>query len=173
MLVSCTKEENWGLTPPRSRVHVATAVRKNCQQKDFGQTGLLTAPNQLGCGTKGDAEAGLQATRKYISQSVLSELPSRKVVVKIYFRSAFNELHRQKALAAVREFMPEYCPSLWQSYPEPTSLFFDGRIILSQCGVQQSDPLNPAVFALTVAACPSEFRVSASLTYGLGRQNAR
>lgn len=47
--------------------------------------------------------------------------------------------------------MPEFYPFLWQNYRTSSHLFFGDHILPPQRGVQQDDPLGPAVFALTTS----------------------
>ena len=61
---------------------------------------------------------------------------------KLDFKNAFNCLHRQKILYAVRDQMPELLPLVLSTYGAPSCLLFGQDIIQSSEGVQQGDPLG-------------------------------
>ena len=53
-------------------------------------------------------------------------------------------------LAAVSALAPTLLPFVHSAYSSPSSLFWDGRSLLSAEGVQQGDPLGPLLFCLTL-----------------------
>jgi hypothetical protein len=117
------------------------------------------SPHQLGVGVRGGAEAGAHAARRYWA----AEHDGPRAFLKVDFRNAFNELYRDKMLEEVAAHLPHYFHFISASYSTPSHLFFQDRLILSQRGVQQGDPLGPALFALTihplVSSVTSEFNV--------------
>jgi len=117
------------------------------------------SPHQLGVGVRGGAEAGAHAARRYWA----AEHEGPRAFLKVDFRNAFNELYRDKMLEEVAAHLPHYFHFISSSYSKPSHLFFQDRLILSQRGVQQGDPLGPALFALTihpvVSSITSEFNV--------------
>ena len=62
--------------------------------------------------------------------------------------NAFNSLNRQIALHNIRRLCPPIATILINSYRNPTELFMDGDIILSQEGTTQGDPLAMAMYGL-------------------------
>ena len=50
----------------------------------------------------------------------------------------------------VREHFSSLYPLVWQAYSLPSNLFFGDSIISSATGVQQGDPLGPALFSLAI-----------------------
>lgn len=86
--------------------------------------GQLTRPTQLGYGTRGGAEAAVHATRAYVS-----ETEETRVMLKLDFRNAFNTVHRDKMLTAVRYHLPQYFSFIWQMYRHPSYLFFRRKLL--------------------------------------------
>jgi hypothetical protein len=106
----------------------------------------MFSPHQLGVGGRGGAEAGAHAARRYWA----AKHEGPKAFLKIDFRNAFNELYRDKILAEVAAPLPMYLHFISAAYSSPSHLFFQNRLLMSQRGVQQGDPLGPALFALTI-----------------------
>jgi Reverse transcriptase (RNA-dependent DNA polymerase) len=115
-------------------------------------------PIQLGVGTPGGCEAAVHATRRFVES-----MPSSHCVIKLDFSNAFNSLHRDVMLAAMRERVPGIYKFCHLSYSQPSVLSYAGRVILSQLGPQQGDPLGPALFCNTIqqllTSLSSELRV--------------
>ena len=54
---------------------------------------------------------------------------------------------------------------LWQSYRNPSFLYYHSKLIQSQTGVQQGDPLGPMLFSLTLQPIISKLQSSLALFY--------
>ena len=73
-----------------------------------------------------------------------------KIMLKVDFSNAFNQVDRTEMLAQVYEKLPglyrwvEYC------YSDSAHLFFGTCLLLSAAGVQQGDPLGPLLFSLVL-----------------------
>ena len=102
-------------------------------------------PVQLGFGTPGGCEAAVHATRRYLKCT-----RERRVILKLDMRNAFNTIRRDTFLTEARERIPTLYPLLWQAYAKPTALLFGDTIIPSATGLQQGDPVGPALFSLGV-----------------------
>ena len=50
----------------------------------------------------------------------------------------------------VKEHFSYLYPLVWQAYSLPSNLFFRDSIISSATGIQQGDPLGPALFSLAI-----------------------
>jgi hypothetical protein len=123
------------------------------------QMGNFLNPLQLGFGTKYGAEAGAHSARNYLSYSHSSV----KAFLKIDFFNAFNTISRTAVLYRASELIPAFLPYLTQCYFGPTILSYGNKIILSETGVQQGDPLGPVLFCLAlhpvIKSLKSEFNV--------------
>jgi hypothetical protein len=102
-------------------------------------------PTQLGVATPGGCEAAVHATRRFTES-----MPDGYCVVKLDFSNAFNSLHRDAMLDAVKERVPGIYKFCYLSYSQPSVLVFADRTILSREGPQQGDPLGPGLFCNTV-----------------------
>ena len=100
---------------------------------------------QLGVGTPGGREAAVHATRRYIEA-----MPDGHVVVKIDFRNAFNSLRRDLMLRSVASTVPGIYRFCHLCYNQPSVLRFVNRILLSQEGPRQGDPLGPLLFCVSI-----------------------
>ena len=83
----------------------------------------LLAPQQLGSGIKGGAEAAVHATQMYAG-----DLDDNHWIVKLDFNNAFNSLRRGKMLLAMRELAPALYPFVHSS--SPSSLFSQSPFFL-------------------------------------------
>ena len=103
------------------------------------------SPIQLGVGVSGGCEAAVHATRRFVES-----MPAGNCVVKLDFSNAFNSLHRDAMLAAVHDKIPGVYKFCHLAYSQSTDLTFGGRIVRSEEGPQQGDPLGPALFCETL-----------------------
>jgi len=71
-------------------------------------------------------------------------------MVKLDFANAFNSLHREDMLLAVRDRLPELYPYVHSAYSLSSLLHFGSSCILSAEGPQQGDPLGALLFSLTI-----------------------
>ena len=129
-----------GLTIRRLVAKVALAISRRSIIR-------AVAPKQVGVCIKGGAEAAVHAARAFVD----AEGPAR-VLVKLDFRNAFNTIRRDVVLEEVGLKVPELLPIVWQSYKEPSLLSWSEREPFSSAsGVQQGDPLGPALFSLGIS----------------------
>lgn len=115
-------------------------------------------PVQLGVSTSGGCEAAAHAARRY-----LKDCSHRRVLLKVDMCNAFNCLRRDSFLSVARSRASGLYRLLWQAYSSPSRLFFGEEGFSSETGIQQGDPMGPALFALTVdeiaRGVQSEFNV--------------
>lgn len=125
------------------------------------EIGSKFQPRQVGFGTRNGCEAAAHATRTFIKRNRRSE----KVVLKIDFRNAFNEVDRSKFLREVKSNTPSIYPFILQCYSSSTFLFFGEDIILSQNGAQQGDPCAPLLFCFAIESVISELNSEFEVFY--------
>ena len=118
-------------------------------------------PFQLGFGLKCGSEAIAHSLRRYSSFTH----PSEKVIIKIDYLNAFNMGFRDIIISRVNELFPEIYPYINQCYREPSLLSFNEYIISSERGVQQGDPLGPALFCLLIHPIISDLKSELNMWY--------
>jgi hypothetical protein len=116
-------------------------------------------PRQLDVGTPGGCEAAVHAARRY-----LQSMPADHVMVKLDFSNAFNSLHREDMLLAVRDRLPDLYAYCHSAYARPSRLFYGPYTVMSSEGSQQGDPLGGLLFCN--AAQPLLESLEAQLTLG-------
>jgi hypothetical protein len=114
-------------------------------------------PLQLGVGVPLGTETIIHAVNTILEnhcdcpESDASDKGTDKVILQVDFTNAFNLVDRTTFLNAVREVCPSLAPFAELIYTSKLKLFLsNGEIILSTGGVQQGDPLGPALFALAL-----------------------
>ena len=103
------------------------------------------ACRQLGVGVRGGAEAAVHTARRFAM-----ELSPGKAIVKLDFRNAFNCLQRDAMLSAVFHEVPLIYNFCKLAYAGDSNLLFADKLITSEVGAQQGDPLGPLLFSLTI-----------------------
>lgn len=155
------KKKDGGLRPIAVGCTLRRLVAKIVCSKIVDSLGDYLRPIQLGFGTKCGIESAVHATRRFIS----FDHKNPKYLLKIDFSNAFNMISRSSLLSEVSNIIPDYFHFIKQSYLEPSLLSFNDRIILSQRGVQQGDPLGPALFSLTLHPIINSLKSDLNLWY--------
>jgi hypothetical protein len=71
-------------------------------------------------------------------------------MVKLDYANAFISVFRSKVLEAAREHVPTLFGPILQAYEAQTKLLFGDEFVDSAEGLQQGDPLAPALFCLVI-----------------------
>lgn len=141
------KKKDGGVRPIAIGSFFRRLVAKLCCFKIRNTLGEKFRPLQFGFGSPGGCEAVAHSARIYLS-NINNTVD--KVFLKIDFKNAFNMIHRDHMLHTVAEHTPELFPFINQCYKEPSYLMFGDNVISSARGVQQGDPLGPALFCLSI-----------------------
>ena len=149
-----------GVRPIAIGLTLRRLAGKIVMKKLYGKCEELFFPNQLGVGTPKGVESAVHTVRSYVQ----NENTRDKVLLKIDFKNAFNQISRKYVLKKVKNVVPEIYPFVYQCYATCSSLFFGGSFkIDSREGVQQGDPLGPFLFSWAtmdlINSCKSELKV--------------
>jgi hypothetical protein len=107
---------------------------------------MLLRCSQVGVGVPAGADA-----MHFAARDAAARVADGYAIVKLDFKNAFNEVHRSAVLAAVAKNLPDALPYAASAYSQPSWLLFGDRQLSSSQGVQQGDPLGPALFSLALA----------------------
>lgn len=158
--LTALKKKDGGIRP----IAVGNVLRRltaklACQSTQTGANQFFQ-PIQLGCGTRGGAEAAVHAIRHYMSTSQNDE-----VLVKLDFKNAFNSINRGMLLEEIYDKFKSLYPFIYQCYRYPTYLSFGRHVINSEWGVQQGDPLGPLCFCLVAHRLAPKLKSKINIWY--------
>ena len=97
-------------------------------------------PCQLGVGVHLGCESAVQATRSFINHSV-----KPKVLLKLDVSKAPNSIDRKKFIGEIASRYPSLYFLVNEAYSNPSILFAGEHCIPPSRGLQQGDPLAPAL----------------------------
>ena len=102
---------------------------------------------QVGVGTKGGAEAVVHVVRQWLGRNLND---TDRVLGMLDFSNAFNCVDRSAFREAVRRVVPSLAPWVDFCYGQDSPLLLGQHSLKSTRGIQQGDPLGPALFALAI-----------------------
>ena len=123
-------------------------VGKLLAKADAEQVREHLEPLQVGVGTKLGAEAVVHVVRQWLGRR---NMDTDRVLASMGLSNAFNCLDRSAFRQAVRRVVPSWTPWVDFCYSETTPLYLGRSSTLNSArGVQQGDPLGPALFAIAI-----------------------
>ena len=99
-------------------------------------------PLQLCAGQNAGCEAACHAMSKIFDDD------TTEAVIFVDAANAFNSLNQQVTLHNFKFICPALCPTLINTYREPSLLFVDGETLLSKEGTTQGDALAMSMYAI-------------------------
>ena len=120
------------------------AAKVSCRQHQ-DTIAYALGNHQLGFAKSSGTEAAIHASRAFLESHA-----TPIVVVKLDFRNAFNSLRRDHMLRQVSDVAPGLFHHVELAYREAAHLLFEGETLSSATGIQQGDPLGPALFCLGI-----------------------
>ena len=145
------RKKDGGIRPIAVGCSYRRLVAKASIKKYSSVLGSKLRPVQLGYGTSGGCEASVHAVRQYAEANSDTD----KVITKLDMCNAFNCLRRDVVLDEVKKHLPGLSHFVWQAYSEESPLYYHTTQLTSATGIQQGDPLGPALFALGVHTAAS------------------
>ena len=127
------KDEGTSIRPIAVGCTLHRLVTKCAGSKVMKKIDELLFPKQLGYGIKRGIEIAIHSARVYLSNLSHDH--------KLDFKNAFNTIHRDKMLLAVKDLAPSLLPFVHSVYCSSSSLFCGTEIIQSSEGVQQVSQL--------------------------------
>ena len=104
-------------------------------------------PLQLGVGSKAGCEAIVHTVRQWLGRN---KTDTRKVLASLDLSNAFNCVDRSAFLQETRRVCPRLAPWVDFCYQNASHLLLGAGCLSSARGVQQGDPLGPAMFSLAI-----------------------
>ncbi|KAJ9463192.1 Retrotransposable element SLACS 132 kDa protein [Diplonema papillatum] len=131
------------------------AVKKEAEK-------ILVKDSQVGVAVQGGLEAAVQAVRGYSERNL-----GRKGHSESRPEKRFNSVHRDAMIRETKANLPELLPWVEWCYAGKSNLFMRGKVLKSEEGAQQGDPMGPLLFSLAIAPIVQKMKRETGLDLSL------
>lgn len=153
-------KKDGGLRPIAVGLTLRRICSKLCVDQIKEKAILNLSPTQVGFGVSGGAESLVHSVRHF-----LQTMKPNECLVKLDFSNAFNSLERNAFLTEIHSNYPDIFNYVSASYEHPSTLLLNDSIVWSKTGVQQGDPLGPALFALSLQNITKDLDANLNVWY--------
>jgi hypothetical protein len=142
------KKKDGGTRP----IAIGETIRRLAAKLVLQHLDFPFAPFQSGIKTNQGMEKIIHQVRRIVDSSISQpSLWKNKAILKVDLKNAFNNISRSSFLKIVQYCFPSFMPFISSCYDQTSELIFSsGDFIHSAEGVQQGDPLGPALFSLVL-----------------------
>ena len=142
------KKKDGGTRP----IAIGETIRRLAAKLVLQHLDFPFAPFQSGIKTNQGMEKIIHQVRRIVDSSISQpSLWKNKAILKVDLKNAFNNISRSSFLKIVQYCFPSFMPFISSCYDQTAELIFSsGDFIHSAEGVQQGDPLGPALFSLVL-----------------------
>lgn len=145
--LTALQKPDGGLRPIAVGVTWRCLVGKVLAALASGDVRTYLKPLQVGVGTTGGCEAVEHVVRQWLGRNSTDK---DRVFTMMDLSNAFNCLDRSAFRQAVRRVAPALAPWVDFCYGEASPLVLGKHRLESARGIQQGDPLGPALFAIAI-----------------------
>jgi hypothetical protein len=146
-LMALPKPGGSGLRPVAAGEVLRRLVAKSMLETVKDDLRGTMEPIQMGVGASMGTEILVHSVRDWLGRHANH---SNKVLVTLDLENAFNALDRSAIRKSVRSYAPSLSCLVDTCYAHPSALALGPRRLESSRGIQQGDPLGPALFGMSI-----------------------